>query len=461
VGISFVRIREHLARQLDLAGRELGASRGILRVSAADGETILERTWPAPDRDFECRAAGLIRRSVEERRPLVSVPSGGGAPGESLLCLPLFVRLQPAGAVCLARDDGAPPFSPEDLEAGQLACCPMLAVVREHLAVRLRPDSPPPVVPGDPIVGRSPAAQAIRAFIDKVKENSAPVFIYGESGTGKELVARAVHERGPRSRGPFIAVNCGAIPDHLLESELFGHARGAFTGALRDKAGLIEEACAGTFFLDEIGDLSLPLQAKLLRLLQEKEIRRIGETRTRPIDARFISATNKNLEQEIERGGFRLDLSFRLRILTIDVPPLRERPDDLLPLANHILDRFCRDLNRERARLSPEAVELMLDYPWPGNVRELQNEIQRCLVLADGEELIRKEHLSPRLNPGREKSSTAPYDYFAAKAEFERRFLCQALERFGGNKARTAAGVGLTRQGLFKLIKKHRLAAGG
>jgi DNA-binding NtrC family response regulator len=461
VGISLEQIREHLSRLLDLAGREIRASRAFLVIYDGDSGRAFEQAWPAPERSFELRAAALIRRAVEEKRPLVT--AGGAAapspaPGESLLCLPFLVRLRPVGAVCLGRDNGPAPFSSEDLERCHFLCGAILAVIREHLIERLTPAGQPAA--GEPIIGRSPASEAIRAFIAKVKDTSAPVFIYGESGTGKELIARAIHDRGRRCRGPFVAVNCGAIPDHLLESELFGHARGAFTGALRDKAGLIEEACAGTFFLDEIGDLSLPLQAKLLRLLQEKEIRRIGETRTRPVDTRFISATNKDLEQEIERGSFRLDLSFRLRILTIEVPPLRERREDFLPIANHILDRYCRDLNRERVHISPEAMELMMNYSWPGNVRELQNEIQRCLVLAAGEDLIKKEHLSARINPKRETSSPVLYNYFAAKADFERRFLTQALDRFGRNKARTAAGVGLTRQGLFKLLKKHNLGTG-
>ena len=270
--------------------------------------------------------------------------------------------------------------------------------------------------------------------------------------------------RGPRTARPpsarwdrpFVAVNCGAIPGDPWSSQSCSATRaGPFTGADQARPGRIRGAAAGTLFLDEIGELPLAVQPKLLRLLQEKEIRRIGETRTRPVDTRFISATNKNLEQEIERGQFRLDLSFRLRILTIEVPPLRERREDFLPIANHLLDRYCLDLNRERAHISPEAMEMMMNYPWPGNVRELQNEIQRCLVLAGGESVIRKEHLSARLNPKGETSSPALYSYFAAKSEFERRFLGQALERFGGNKARTAAGVGLTRQGLFKLLKKH------
>ena len=444
------------------------ASLGRLVIFDGDSRPALEQSWPANESSFGTRTAGTIRRALEERRPLLvsgdppSPPTGGAAPTESapresLLCLPFLIHHRPVGAVCLGRSAGRDPFSPEDLETLHFLCGPILAVVREHLVEHLPPADAQAPPNGDSIIGRSPASEAIRAFIAKVKDTTAPVFIYGESGTGKELIARAIHERGKRGRGPFVAVNCGAIPDHLLESELFGHTRGAFTGALRDKAGLIEEAYGGSFFLDEIGDLSLPLQAKLLRLLQEKEIRRIGETRTRPVDVRFISATNKNLESEIERGNFRLDLSYRLRILTIEVPPLRERREDFLPIANHLLDRYASDMKRDGVHLSPEALELMINYSWPGNVRELQNEIQRCLVLASGDQLIKKEHLSSRINPTGERSSGVSYNYFAAKAEFETRFLSQALDRFGHNKSRTAAGVGLTRQGLFKLLKKHNL----
>lgn len=304
-------------------------------------------------------------------------------------------------------------------------------------------------------IGQSKAFLAIQSLIEKVKTTDVPVFICGESGTGKELIARAIHDRGLRKQGPFVALNCGAIPDHLLESELFGHARGSFTGALRDKAGLIEEASRGTFFLDEVGDLSLPLQAKLLRLLQEREIRRIGENRTRPVDARFISATNKNIEREIEHGLFREDLYYRLRIFTIEVPPLRERKDDIFLLANYFLKKYCRELNREQVHFSPQALELLLSYPWPGNVRELQNEIQRCLVFSDGDNLIKEDHLSGKINPGRQNSQAALHTFLTARAEFERRFVSQALVRCGYSRSRTAEEIGLTRQGLFKLIKRH------
>ncbi len=377
----------------------------------------------------------------------------------NLLCLPLLDGELPLGGVCLGRDPGQTPYSPADLETLVFLTRSFSAMIKEGFEDKGREGRADSGLENGLLIGKSRTFRAIRIMIDKVKDTDAPVFIYGESGTGKELVARAIHERGTRRAGPFIALNCGAIPDQLLESELFGHTRGAFTGALREKAGLLEEAKGGTFFLDEIGDLSLPLQAKLLRLLQEKEIRRIGETRTRRIDVRFISATNKNLEEEIERGTFRMDLYYRLRILTIEVPPLRERRGDILLLINHFVEKYGREMGRDRTYVSPRALELLVNYRWPGNIRELQNEAQRCLILAGDDRLIREEHLSPKVNPHPQPSEPVSYNYFDAKADFEKRFLHQALIRFGHNKARTAEEIGLTRQGLFKLLKKHNLSA--
>jgi transcriptional regulator with PAS, ATPase and Fis domain len=310
---------------------------------------------------------------------------------------------------------------------------------------------------GPAYFGRTAAVRRVRTLIDRVKDTDAPVFIWGESGTGKELVARTIHETGGRRAGPFVAVNCGAIPDQLLESELFGHARGAFTGAVRDKAGLIEEAHRGTFFLDEVGDLNPPLQAKLLRVLEERAIRRVGETRTRPVDVRFVSATHKDLEAEVERGAFREDLYFRLKIIAIELPPLRERREDIIPLLEHFAARFARLMGRPAPRFSEEALALLLAYPWPGNVRELQNEVQRALVMSGDGAVIRAEDLSSRLNPRPAESAAPARTFLAARAEFERRFLKDALLRSNHHRARTAAEIGLTRQGLFKLMKKHQL----
>jgi DNA-binding NtrC family response regulator len=377
--------------------------------------------------------------------------------GPSVLCLPWSVGGRPAGCACLVRREGRDPYTRENLEFLSLVLSPAV-----YLLSRDAENGPRSEGGADssgrrisPFLGSSPPARRVRALIDKVSRSDTPVFIEGESGTGKELAARTIHEQGPRKGGGFIAVNCGAIPENLLESELFGHARGAFTGALRDKPGLIEEAHGGTFFLDEIGDLPFPLQAKLLRVLEEKRIRRVGENRSRQIDTRFISATNKDIEGEVSRKNFREDLFYRLKIIGIELPPLRERREDIPLLVDHFLDEFSVSKGRPRSFFSPLALELLVAYPWPGNVRELQNEIQRCLVIAGGTTLLTEDLVSPKVNPRGETGPSAIPRFFEAKAEFEKRFLREALVRCDYHRTRTAAEIGLTRQGLFKLIKKH------
>ncbi len=450
-----------------MLSEELPSDRASIVYLDDRGKSLFEIVWPQPAGSVEDVAKDIVRQAIEEQRPLLASRqlrfSETGAQKSalaevSLLCLPLGSLEGPRGAICLCRDGELEPYSCQDLEFLVFLSPALQRAVAG--SGETDPSDRSDSAEGkavDPIIGTSPASASIRELIERFKDLSSPVFIYGESGTGKDVVARAIHERGARRTGPFIAVNCVAIPELLLESELFGHSRGSFTGALRDKLGLIEAADRGTFFLDEIGDLPLPLQAKLLRLLEEREIRRIGETRTRRVDVRFISATNKNLEKEIEQGKFRLDLYYRLRILTIEIPPLRERKEDLLLLINHFVSRYAKEMGKDRIYVTPQTTELLISYSWPGNIRELQNEIQRALVLAGEENLLRPEHLSSKLNPGAETSSPRSYSYFQAKAEFEKRFLRQALDRFGHNKARTAAEIGLTRQGLFKLLKKYEL----
>jgi transcriptional regulator with PAS, ATPase and Fis domain len=307
------------------------------------------------------------------------------------------------------------------------------------------------------VIGKSESTKQVIKLIKKVKDCDVPVLILGESGTGKDLVARCIHYHGARKEGNFVALNCGAIPDNLLESELFGHARGAFTGSIRNKSGLIEEADEGTFFMDEIGDLSQHLQAKLLRLLQDKEVRRIGENKTRIVDARFISATNKNLEEEIQEGAFREDLYYRLKIITIRLAPLRERKEDIVFLFDFFVDLYCEELNCQRPQFSSGCIELLVNYLWPGNVRELQNEIKRCLILNDGSGLIREKDLSPKIHRQKKYPCESSHDLFTAKAEFEKRFLNQALLNYNFHRTKTATELGISRQGLFKLIKKHNI----
>ncbi|OGD16867.1 MAG: hypothetical protein A2V76_07225 [Candidatus Aminicenantes bacterium RBG_16_63_14] len=449
-----------LFRALDGKGNRIfEASRGMDRTSGAGGarrdadETIVGRV-------LEIGRPVLVRDLLSEPLFADLELDGNGQP-RSVLSYPWTLRGRPAGVVYLARNSAGRPFDRENLEFLTLAMAPVLYLLRGNGAggPAEAASRPSDLLAGGAFMGEGPPVRRVRAMIEKVRDTDAPVFISGESGTGKELAARTIHETGRRRGGPFVAVNCAAIPEALLESELFGHARGSFTGAVRDKSGLIEEASGGTFFLDEIGDLPLPLQSKLLRVLEEKKIRRVGETRHRAVDVRFISATNKDLDHEVERGRFRQDLYYRLKIIAIDLPPLRERPDDALLFLNHFLDEFSRSMGRPRPFLSPVALEMLLRYPWPGNVRELQNEIQRCLVMADGGPLILEEYLSPRINPAGETYSRASHRFSEAKADFERRFLREALVRCRYHRTRTAAEVGLTRQGLFKLLKKHRIEA--
>jgi transcriptional regulator with PAS, ATPase and Fis domain len=309
------------------------------------------------------------------------------------------------------------------------------------------------------LIGQSRQFRRLVEFIKKISSSDAPVMICGESGTGKELVARAIHLSSRRAQKKFVPLNCAAIPEFLLESELFGFTRGAFTGAAQNKPGLIELADEGTFFLDEITDLSPSLQAKILRLIQEGELRRLGETKVRRINTRFISATNRDIEVEVEKGNFRRDLLYRLKVITIEVPPLRERREDIPLLLDYFLNKYREDQNQRCPFFSPRAVEILVGYEWPGNIRELENEVRRCLALFPERELFTEDCLSPKFFPEREIKNRggAPFDYFQAKAEFERRFLQQALTRFNFNKSKTAAEIGLSRQGLFKLLKKHKI----
>ncbi|HSA96474.1 MAG TPA: sigma-54-dependent Fis family transcriptional regulator [Acidobacteriota bacterium] len=463
-----------VARIAELVLDEVAADRALFRVIGGAGDRAFEASRglggglggpPAQLSDADEAIAG---RALEIGRPIV-VPDiareplfadlelGGNGHPRSVLAYPWSLRGRPGGLVYLARNGHGRPFERSDLEFLTLSLAPLLYRLRANGgAGSPEPASPPAEGKAGPsFLGEALSVRRVRALLEKVRDTDAPVFISGESGTGKELAAKTLHETGRRRNGPFVAVNCAAIPEPLLESELFGHARGSFTGAVRDKTGLVEEASGGTFFLDEIGDLPLALQSKLLRVLEEKKIRRIGETRSRSVDVRFVSATNKDLDHEVERGRFRQDLFYRLKIIAVELPPLRERPEDTLLLLNHFLDEFARSMGRPRPFVSPVALEMLLRYPWPGNVRELQNEVQRALVIADGGPLILEDYLSPKINPAGETYSTATHRFAEAKADFERRFLREALVRCRYHRTRTAAEVGLTRQGLFKLMKKH------
>ena len=450
-----------LPKLLDLIMGEIPSSRIMVLLMNNMNQVVFKESREIAQSESNEINTEIIKKALEEKQPIIisdfkvdSVLLDSGNNLKNVLCLPLIIENKPAGAIYLERKDGLGPFTRENLEFLIAISKPINLILKNR--EEFQEIGERSVDLAKPFLGgQSKTLRYILNLIDRVKNSYAPVFISGESGTGKELVAKAIHENGTRKNGEFVAVNCGAIPEFLLESELFGHVKGAFSGAVKDKPGLIEEADGGTFFLDEIGDLSLHLQAKLLRLLQEKEIRRIGENKPRLINVRFISATNKNIEKEIERENFREDLYYRLKIIAIELPPLRERREDLLFFLNHFLEKYCTEMKRERAYFSPRALELLLNYSWPGNIRELQNEIQRCLVFAGEDDFIKEECISLRINPHRECFTASSYGFFQARAEFEKRFLNQALARWNSNRARTAEEIGLSRQGLFKLIKKH------
>jgi two-component system response regulator AtoC len=285
--------------------------------------------------------------------------------------------------------------------------------------------------------------------------------ITGESGTGQELVARLIHDESDRANGPFIPVNCGAIPENLLESELFGYVRGAFTGADREKPGLFEAASGGTLLLDEIGDMPATLQVKLLRVLQESEIRRLGDTRTRTVDVRVVAATNKDLEEEIRNGDFRRDLYYRIAVVPIHLVPLRQRRDEIPLLVHHFIDQYRKKLKLNVNGIDPDAMRLLLEYPWPGNVRELENTIERALVLAEGERIMPEDLPGHVANPvGVIDSPDLPDDELSVKKHsimLERRLIKQALERTGGNKTRAADLLELSSRALLYKIREYGL----
>jgi DNA-binding NtrC family response regulator len=305
------------------------------------------------------------------------------------------------------------------------------------------------------IIGRSPPMQDVFALIRRLSSSAVNVLITGESGTGKELVARALHFNSPRAKKPFVAVNCAAIPDTLLESELFGYKRGAFTDARTDRSGMFAEADGGTIFLDEIGDLTPQLQAKLLRVLQERELRPLGAVRPEKVDVRVLSATNRDLAQRMSEGAFREDLFYRLNVIEVVLPPLRDRAEDVLPLAEHFLVEAAQRTSKRIHTYTQAALKVLLAYPWPGNVRELENVVERAVALAEGEQ-ITPEDLPSQV---RERRSADVLAGALARgltlAELERDYISRVLQAEGGNKTRAAQRLGLDRKTLYRKLEEY------
>jgi DNA-binding NtrC family response regulator len=303
------------------------------------------------------------------------------------------------------------------------------------------------------LIAQSPAMQSVLDLVERVAPTDATVLIQGESGTGKEVIAKAVHHASARATRPFVAVNCGAVPETLLESELFGYMRGAFTGANVNKLGLFEEANGGTLFLDEIAEMPAALQVKLLRALQSGEIRRLGATQASTIDVRVIAATHGDLATLISQGTFREDLFYRLNVIQIVLPPLRDRREDIPALSEHFIARATAKLGRQ-LRLSPEALERFLRYPWPGNVRELENAIERAAILARGE-TVEPGDLPPHVSAGLSLGPSPALPRQVTLADAERVHILQTLERFGRNHSGAAEALGIGRTTLWRKLKEY------
>ena len=310
------------------------------------------------------------------------------------------------------------------------------------------------------IIGSSAELQRVFVLLDKVVASTTSVLIQGETGTGKELVAKAIHYNGILRNKPFVAENCAALSENILESELFGHVKGAFTGAVCEKKGLFEMARGGTVFLDEIADMPVAMQTKLLRVLQEGQVRPVGGSSYRRVEFRLITATNRDLYEEVKKGNFREDLFYRIQVFPIRIPPLRERKDDIAVLASYFLDKYSTQFKQPKVRLTPGALDLLMQHDWPGNIRELEHEIERALTLADRGENITAEYLSERVR-GKSYRADAKLETSTSLADavsrLERRMVVDALRRTGGNRSRAAVIIGLTRQGLLNKIARYHI----
>ena len=304
------------------------------------------------------------------------------------------------------------------------------------------------------VIGRTPQMFQVYKTVAKVADTKSTVLLYGESGTGKELVARSLHSNSSRNDRPFVPVDCASLVETLLETELFGHVRGAFTGAIYAKKGLIEEADGGTLFLDEVSNITLSVQAKLLRFLQEHEFKRVGGTETIKIDVRVIAATNQELEPLIKEGKFREDLFYRLNVVSITLPPLRERKDDILLLANHFLQKFSEGYGKLISHISPEALEILIQYLWPGNVRELENTIERALILSV-HPIILPEDLPTKMFEEIKGPEIPIPEKPIPLRELEKRYVLKVLQETGGNKKKASEILGIDRATLYRILEKE------
>jgi transcriptional regulator with GAF, ATPase, and Fis domain len=469
--IGSIRDVESLQWQLlgmifDIIPAERGA---ILLVNSNGEETSSPVAWDrvcGPDQPVHVNRS-LTRRVIEERvsvlesespaaNSTVASSNQAGNLGHSLLCVPLIASGQTLGVIYLNSDNAGTSFTPDDLQllagvAGLAAIAIENARQFERLGVenqQLRAE----VSLQHDMIGQGPRMRDVYQFIERVAPSDSTVLIHGESGTGKELAARAIHKNSPRKEQPFVALNCAALTETLLESELFGHEKGAFTSAICQKKGLLEVAEGGSVFLDEVGELPITLQAKLLRVLQEREFVRVGGTRSIKLNVRFLAATNRDLQKAVREEKFRIDLFHRLNVISIAMPPLREHAEDIHLLAAHFVSRYARKCNRSIKGISPEARACLLQYDWPGNIRELENAMERAVVIGSSD-LILPEDLPETLLESSSSSAAAPAKYHDAIRNLKKQLILSTFEQSGGSFTETAKVLGVHPNYLHRLIR--------
>ena len=458
----------------------LEPSRDLARVDVAHGLSAEQKA-----RGRYQIGEGVIGKVLDRGEPAI-VPSIGAEPlfldrtasranldcsKIAFLCVPIASRGETIGTLSVDRVHDLTPSLEDDLRLLTIIALMIGQAVQKRRdqmeeqesqkreTQRQRAEASAVELAMSPLVGNSGNMRAVTEMIDQVAASDVSVLVRGESGTGKELIAQALHRHSNRANGPFVAVNCGSIPEQLVESELFGHARGAFTGAQAQRIGRFEAANGGTLFLDEIGELSLASQVKLLRALQTRQIDRVGENRARPIDVRVVAATNADLERMMQEGKFREDLYYRLNVFPIYVPPLRDRKSDIPLLTDHFLERFARETHRDVKRISTPAIELMMSYHWPGNVRELENCIARAVLIAqDG--VVREHHLPPTLQTGKSSGTTKTGSLHDLMMSYEREILTEAMKNASGNQSQAARALGTTARILGYRLRRHGLLGG-
>jgi transcriptional regulator with GAF, ATPase, and Fis domain len=413
----------------------------------------------------------ILRKVIETRQPLIVSDAlsdtlfGRSASVmnlqlASVMCAPLLARGELLGVIYLGNDDVRGLFTEATLDVLTVfAAQASLLLQNAMLLDQLRTDRDQleeqlhEKTFGD-LIGTNPSLVEVFTKVKKVATTDISVLITGETGTGKELIAREVHRRSQRKDGPFVVVNCGAIPENLMESELFGHVRGAFTGAIATRSGKFQQASGGTLFLDEIGEMPVALQVKLLRALQERVVNKVGDAKPERVDIRVIAATNRNLEDEIKKSAFREDLYYRLNVVNLHLPPLRERGDDVVLLAKFLLSKYAEELNPKVKGFTPNALIAIRKYEWPGNVRQLENRIKKAIVLCD-KTLVGPEDLD--LFP---ETLASIMTLAQAREEFQRRYILEVLERNNGNRTKTARDLGVDPRTIFRYLEKEPDAPG-